>query len=380
MTKVYLYPQKIFKYFGVLMLIFGVISCASSQTTTTASGETDGVYYSPSKDGQVEYVVEENSNDYDIQVGSPYFDANGDGAEDFYYENPNTQNVNIYTGYNDVYVTDGTSNWGRYDGVDITINNWGWNNPWWGWNNYYGFGWNWGWSNYYYGYPRWNYWHSPYWGWGGYYGYNPYWSYYNPYYYNPYWGYGNGYYGGYYGNGYYYGVPTRSNRPGNYIAGRNQTRLSGVRGNYRNPFRPTTRNEGNVRQTRDGNMGNTRDNVRPVRKETPRTQNPSVRDNNVRENVRPVRATRPEGVRPNTPTRTTNPNIRTNTPRTTSPRVNSPRTNTRSNNNITVPRNTVPRNNSGIRTSTPSRSSGGGVRTSTPSRSSGSTGGGVRRR
>src|SRR5690625_5451502 len=86
MSKVYLKPRSIFKYFGVFALIFGVTSCVSSQSTAATSGETDGIYYSPSKDGQIESYTSADAQDYDIKVGSPYFDANGNGAEDFYYE------------------------------------------------------------------------------------------------------------------------------------------------------------------------------------------------------------------------------------------------------------------------------------------------------
>jgi hypothetical protein len=393
MTKVYLYPQKIFKYFSTLVILFGVISCASSQTTTAESGETDGVYYSPEKDGQIEYAVED-TNDYDINVGNPYFDAEGNGAEDFYYEESedNNQDINIYNdyGYNDIYLTNGAStDWGRYDGVDVTINNWGWNDPW-GWNGFYGWGWSWGWHNYYYGYPGWNSWYSPYY--GGYYGYNPYWNYYNPYYYNPYWGYGYG--GGYYGYygypGYYYRTyPVRAGvRPGSNLA---YSHNPGLRGNYRTPVRRTdaglrtnVRNDGNVREENIRQVRevrpttNVRNNDAPVRtNSTPnvRESNPDVRESNpnVRENVRPVRpvrATAPQGVRPNTPTRTPDNNVRTNS-------NNSPRTNVQTNN---PPRNSNPRNNSGVRTSSPTRSSGGTHTSPVPSRSSGSSGGGVRRR
>lgn len=379
MSKVYLYPQKIFRYLASLAIVFGVISCASSQTTAATSGETDGVYYSPSKDGQVEYASNESSaQDYDIQVGAPYFDAEGNGAEDFYYEEPaQTQDVNIYTGSNNIYLDSATSaDWGRYDGVDITVNNWGWNDPWWGWGGYYGFnsywGWSWGWS-----YPRWHGWYDPYW--GGYYGYNPYWGYNNPYYYNPYWGYGNGYYGGYYGGYYYRGMPARPGyRPGSNLAYTHNPGISGYRQPRLSPVRSVSsyRNE-NVRPVR-GTRPETgvRNNTVPVRTDSPRavrTSENNVRTNapsNVRTNEpRPVRATRPQGVRPNTPVRTTQPdqNIRTNAPR--------------GNSNVTVPRSSSPRSNSDVRPSTPSRSSSGGMRSSSPSpsRSSGSTGGGRRR-
>jgi len=391
MSKVYLNPQKIFRYLASLVIVFGVISCANSQTTVASSGETDGVYYSPSKDGQVEYASNESAKDYDIKVGSAYFDANGNGAEDFYYDEPaeTTQDVNIYTGSNTVYVGSGTTtDWGRYDGIDITVNNWGWNDPWWGWSGYYGYnsywGWSWGWS-----YPRWHSWYNPYW--GGYYGYNPYWGYYNPYYYNPYWGYGSGYYGGYgyYYPGYYYrGTPVRPGvRPGSSMAYSHNPGLSGFRDQRIDPIRSvrtgnSSVRENNVRQVREvrpetGVRNNTdptgTTNPRPVRSSNDTNNNVrTTAPTNVRNNEpRPVRATRPDGVRPNTPVRSSNQdNTRTSTP-------------PRRNDNVTTPtRNSSPRNNSGIRTSTPpSGNSGSNIRTSSPSpsRSSGSTGGGRRR-
>src|SRR5690606_29627148 len=222
MSKVYTYPQKIFKYFGVFALIFGVVSCASSQSNVASSGETDGVYYSPEKDGQVQQA-NTDKNSYDIEVGSPYFDAEGNGAEDFYYDeqtaqNSGTSDVNVYTGTNNIYVGSGaTTDWGRYEGLDITVNNYGWHNPWWG----FGYNsWSWGW-----GYPRWGGWYNS-WYYGGYYGYNPYWGGYygyNPYYWGGYYGY-NHYWDGYYGyhgypNYYYRGNGVRSGvRPGSNLA------------------------------------------------------------------------------------------------------------------------------------------------------------------
>src|SRR5690606_26377848 len=112
MDKIYLYTQKTFRSLAALALIFGVTSCATSQSTAASSGETDGVYYSPSKDGQIEYATDETSQDSDIRVGGAYFDANGNGAEEFYYEEEpaqETQNVNIYTGGSNVYVNSGTT-------------------------------------------------------------------------------------------------------------------------------------------------------------------------------------------------------------------------------------------------------------------------------
>ena len=416
MSKVYLYPQKIFKYFGVMALVFGVVSCASSQSTVAASGETDGVYYSPSKDGQVEHASNQtDANAYDIQVGSPYFDANGNGAEDFYYDeqqanqSSNTQDVNIYTGGSNVYVASGaTTDWGRYEGLDITVNNFGWSDPWWG-MGYNSWGWGWG-SRWYMGWGMSYGWNNPYWGWGGGWGWNnPYWGWgggwhgYNPYWGNPYWG--GGYYSGYYGNGYYhrgsvvnpgvrpgsnlaYGTPYRNNSSfrsndsqfrsdnGRSIRNGNSTvRSGGVRSEGSNPVRPV----------RDGNLReNTNSTVRshsnaPVRQ----TQTGAV-ENNIRTNssnnsgaIRPVRQSAPDNVRPNMPVRT-NDNIRTNTNIRTNDNIrtnSNSNTNIRSNSNISQPRNNSNSNN--MRSSSPpsmrSGSSSGGMRSG-----GSSSGGGVR--
>lgn len=411
MSKVYLIPQKTFKFLGIMALVFGVVSCASSQSTSASSGETDGIYYSPSKDGQI-VDAQSNAQDYDIKVGSPYFDANGNGAEDFYYEesqadSKTNSNVNIYTGGSNVYVnSSATTDWGRYDGLDITVNNYGgWYNPWWGWGYS---SWNWSWSI----------------GWGGYYGYyNPYWwgGYHYPYYggYYGYYGYPRyygypyyGYYGGYYG---YYGYPS-------YWGGHYYNRGTAVRPGTRPgssfshigtpnrqvgaPFRDT--NTGNVRPTRTGiNSGNVRgDNLstggtRPVRNvrtsdnntigNSGTTNNGNVRNTgNVRTGststgtnnsgnvggTRPVRSQAPSGVRPNTPSNNqgSTPSIRTNSnnQNTTSPRVNTGSGIRSGSSNNSAPRSSAP----SMRSSTPSSSMGSGTRSSGGSMRS--SGGGVR--
>lgn len=390
MNKVYTYPQKIFKTIAALAVIFGVTACTTSQTTAASSGETDGVYYSPSKDGEVQYVSNETPQDYEIKVGGAYFDANGNGAEEFYYEEAveETQDVNVYTGSNNIYTVSGSSDWGRYDGVDITVNNWGWNDPWmwgygYGFNNWgWGMGWNsWGMGWSYWGYPRWGGWYDPYWGYGGAWGYNPWgWGGY------PYYG---GYYGhNYYGNGYYH----RSQRiqpgvrPGSNLAFSN----GNVRGNQRgvrggNSFaqgnqgvRPTR--NGNVRTDNNSGIRTNQSNVRPVRTEQPVRNNNNissesgVRPTRTDGNVRPVRATVPREVRQNnTPVRTGNAPIRSGNNQI---RTNEP------NRTVTPQRNTQPiRSNQGIQGS-PNRgsSNSGGIRSGggSPSRGSGGGGGGIR--
>lgn len=397
MDKVYTYPQKIFKSLAALAVIFGVTSCATSQSTAASSGETDGIYYSPSRDGQVQYVSNETPQDYEIKVGGAYFDANGNGAEEFYYEDaaPETQDVNVYTGGSNAYSVSGSTDWGRYDGVDITVNNWGWNDPWmmgwgyggWGFNNW---GWGMGWNSWRMG---WGYgggwgWHNPYWGWG--YGGGWGWGFNNWGWGNPYWGYGGGFYGGYYGNGYYgNGYYWRNNRiqsgvrPGANLAfshGNMRGNMRGIRGNsYANNnvgIRPTRGGNQNIRG--NNNVRNNQSNVRPVRSEQPvrsnniRTNEGGVRpvrsEGNIRtdNNVRPVRATVPNEVRQNNnPVRTNNNPVRTTQPN----RGYSPQRN-----------NTPIRSNQGIQ-SNPSRgSNSGGIRSGggSPSRGSGGGGGGIR--
>lgn len=363
----------------------GVTACATSQTTAATSGETDGVYYSPSKDGQVESVVSASSESYDIKVGSPYFDENGNGAEEFYYNvEPaamTNSNVNVYTGGNTVYVTPGGgTDWGRYDGIDITVNNYGWNDPFWGI----------GYNSWYWGYPRFRGFYSFGWGWGGYYNnwYNPYWGwggYYNNWY-NPYYGWG-GYYGyaphyhypGYYG---YYnrGTIVQSGyRPGSslaYAGGspyrdgiRRSSSLNGLNQNSVRQTRTTSLTDSGTRPVRQtigntsqtGTVRNSEGNVRATRPETNTVGNSSSSE------VRPVRTTRPENVRPNTPVRTNeNSTIRSNNTIRSNGNVNQPSrsTNTRSNDSYS-----------------PSRNSSSTIRSNSapaPSRSTGTSSGGTR--
>lgn len=382
MSKVYLYPQKIFQYLGILAIGLGVTSCATSNGTAATSGETDGVYYSPSKDGQVENYASNSSESYDIKVGSPYFDGNGNGAEEFYYDDQTTETsnqVNVYTGGSNVYVTPGGgTDWGRYEGIDITVNNYGWNDPFWG------FGYN----SWYWGYPRFGGYYSFHWGWGGYYNswYNPYWGWGYNHWYSPYWG---GYYGyaphfhypGYYGN-YYAGSPVRSGyRPGSYLAyggspyRENIRRGSSLNGmNQGSPrltrtssslndsgIRPVRQTLGN--NTQSGNVRTSEGNIRPTR-----TENPNVRNNDNTSEVRPVRTTRPDNVRPNTPVRTNeNTNIRNNNTRSNSNATQQP---TRTNNNVRQNESYSP-----PRSSSPTIRSGS---SSSPSRGSSSMGSGTR--
>lgn len=380
MDKVYTYMQKISKNIAALVVMIGVTSCATSQSTAS-SGETDGVYYSPSKDGQVTYAQNEISEDYEIKVGGAYFDANGNGAEEFYYETPvsqGNQDINIYTGGNNIFIGSGSTDWGRYDGLEITVNNWGWYDPWIGYGYYswgWGWGWNWGWSNYYWGYPRWRGWYNPYWGYGPYWGYEPYWGYYNPYYYH------GGYYG-YHGGHYYRNTAVRPGvRPGTNLAlspRNSNVRMSNIRSN--NPGIRSTRNENQnvippVRAVRT-NQPNVRS-EQPVRNnnnnnistEAPvRQTRPDARNNGNNENPtpRPVRTTRPKEVKSDPPVR--NNQIRTNNEN-------------KSNKNVNPQRNNPPVRNQGV---TPSGSTGNnsGTRSGagTPVRSSGNTNGGGRGR
>lgn len=439
MSKVYQSSKKIFNFIGAVALLVGVGSCSTAQTTAAVSGETDGVYYSPQKDGKVDYANNKSAvNDYDIKVGGPYFDANGNGAEDFYYDDSQSQtttqsdgnaqvnNINIYNNGSTNYSVSPSTDWGRYDGLDITINNYGYN-PWWGfgYNNYWG--WSFGWGYPYYGsYWGWGwnypYYHNPYWGWYG--------NYWNPYYYG--YGYGYGYYyGGYPWYGYRGTAVAPGVRPGSGLSYGNGTPFRSV-----SPYRDVrtsgslssgnVRDKGNVRgetpvravrggsgvrnsetvgnQTsgvRNGNLTDTstngirNGNVRASQETTNQNNSGSVRTGNtgIRTQqtsprseesgvgstppVRQVRATPPADVRPNSNVSQPRGNIgvgnnnNMSSPRTTSP---SPRSG-----NMSTPRSTPPspRGNSNIstpRSSSPSMSSpsvGG-------SRGGGSVGGGVR--
>ncbi|MGB3453720.1 MAG: hypothetical protein WBA59_07820 [Moheibacter sp.] len=373
------------------------------------SGETDGVYYSPAKDGRVDYTNNTNAaNDYDIKVGGAYFDANGNGAEDFYYDETQpqngsqtgnqVQNINIYNNGSTTYTSGPSTDWGRYDGLDITINNYGWSNPFWrfGYSSYWG--WNWGMSwGYGWGYPY----YGSGWGWG-----YPYYGY----------GYGHGYYGGYPyyyrgtavapgvrpGSGLSYGTPYRSSgsslrdvrtsgntNPGNVRTSgiretRGETPVRAVRGQnsgVRNTNSGITTQNGGVRgNNNQGNINSTNTGNAPVRTgttgiRTENTGNTGQPNTGISTPVRQVRPTAPPNTRPNSnigePRQ--NSNIRSgnsnmSAPRNTSP---SPRSG-----NISTPRSSspTPRVNSGASTprssspsmSTPSRSSnmGGGVRSS----------------
>ncbi len=409
MSKVYQYSKKIFNFIGATALLIGVSSCSSTQTTAAVSGETDGVYYSPAKDGRVDYTNNTNAaNDYDIKVGGAYFDANGNGAEDFYYDETQpqngsqtgnqVQNINIYNNGSTTYTSGPSTDWGRYDGLDITINNYGWSNPFWrfGYSSYWG--WNWGMSwGYGWGYPY----YGSGWGWG-----YPYYGY----------GYGHGYYGGYPyyyrgtavapgvrpGSGLSYGTPYRSSgsslrdvrtsgntNPGNVRTSgiretRGETPVRAVRGQnsgVRNTNSGITTQNGGVRgNNNQGNINSTNTGNAPVRTgttgiRTENTGNTGQPNTGISTPVRQVRPTAPPNTRPNSnigePRQ--NSNIRSgnsnmSAPRNTSP---SPRSG-----NISTPRSSspTPRVNSGASTprssspsmSTPSRSSnmGGGVRSS----------------
>lgn len=434
MSKVYQYSKKIFNFIGAAALLIGVSFCSSTQTTAAVSGETDGVYYSPAKDGRVDYTNNATAaNDYDIKVGGAYFDANGNGAEDFYYDETQTQNdgqtgnqvqnINIYNNGSTTYTSGPSTDWGRYDGLDITINNYGWSNPYWrfGYSSYWG--WNWGMSwGYGWGYPYYgSYWgwgypyYGSYWGWGSpYYGYG--WGY-------PYYGYGYGYghgynYGGYpyyyrgtavapgvrpgsglsYGNGTpyrssgssYRDVRTSGNtNPGNVrTSGIRETRgdipvravrgqNSGVRNTNSMNNSGTTTQSGGVRSTNSqGNINSTNNGNAPVRTGTTgiRSENTGQPNSGVAVPVRQVRPTAPPNTRPNSnigePRQ--NSNIRSGNSNMSAPRSSSPSPRS---GNISTPRSSSPspRVNSG--TSTPRSSS---PSMSAPSSRGSNMGGGVR--
>ena len=258
--------NKVYKISATTLILVAALGISSCSTYQPSGYESDGVYYNPKTDktyqqAQLQHGNEqgEQENKGEIKIGSPYFDAEGNGAEQFYYQddvdstNDNTQSKSAtkvkingyglggynYFGNNDYTLTyNGSSNydWGRNDGVEINI----WNNyPW------YSYGWGGFYNPYRWGY--YNPWYS--YGWGGFY--NPYrWGYYNPYY--------GGYYGGYYGWNNWYGYP------GYYGYGYGYNRPRGI---YSQPG------------YRQGQMNNTR----PTREVRPtQTQQPTY-------NTRPTR-------------------------------------------------------------------------------------------
>ena len=282
MNKVYKISNKISATTLILVAALGISSCSTYQPS---GYESDGVYYNPKTDktyqqAQLQHGNEqgEQENKGEIKIGSPYFDAEGNGAEQFYYQddvdstNDNTQSKSAtkvkingyglggynYFGNNDYTLTyNGSSNydWGRNDGVEINIwNNYPWYNPWYG-----------GWYNPWYG-GYYNPWYGGWYGYPGYYGYYG-WGYYNPWYGGYYgWGYGYGY-PGYYGYGY--------NRPRG-IYSQPGYRNGGRLNNTINSTRPTREVRPSVDQ---GQMNNTR----PTREVRPtQTQQPTY-------NTRPTR-------------------------------------------------------------------------------------------
>ncbi|MDH0675672.1 hypothetical protein N5D03_14100 [Empedobacter sp. GD03861] len=283
MNKVYKISNKISATTLILVAALGISSCSTYQPS---GYESDGVYYNPKTDktyqqAQPQYGNEqgEQENQGEIKIGSPYFDAEGNGAEQFYYQddvdstNDNTQSKSAtkvkingyglggynYFGNNDYTLTyNGSSNynWGRNDGVEINI----WNNyPW------YSYGWGGFYNPYHWGY--YNPWYS--YGWGGFY--NPYhWGYYNPWY--------GGYYGGYYGWNNWYGYP------GYYGYGYGYNRPRGIysQPGYRN----------------GGRLNNTINSTRPVGSLNGRNNQISTglrptRDNTINNTTRPTREVRP---------------------------------------------------------------------------------------
>ena len=101
MNKVYKISKNLLKLSVPLSVILMISSCSTYQSASNI--ETDGVYYNPNTDKTYAQVEVENApSQTGIKVGSPYFDANGNGAEEFYYENSdeqNNDNVNVYSFY-----------------------------------------------------------------------------------------------------------------------------------------------------------------------------------------------------------------------------------------------------------------------------------------
>ncbi|MDH1601491.1 hypothetical protein [Empedobacter sp. GD03739] len=322
--------NKVYKISATTLILVAALGISSCSTYQPSGYESDGVYYNPKTDktyqqAQLQHGNEqgEQENKGEIKIGSPYFDAEGNGAEQFYYQddvdstNDNTQSKSAtkvkingyglggynYFGNNDYTLTyNGSSNynWGRNDGVEINIWNnypwysygwggfynpyrWGYYNPYYG--GYYGgyYGWN-NWYGYpgYYGYYGWGY-YNPYYGgyYGGYYGWNNWYGY--PGYYGYYgWGWNRPYYGGYYGG--YYGWNNWYGYPGYYGYGYGYNRPRGIysQPGYRN----------------GGRLNNTINSTRPVGSLNGRNNQISTglrptRDNTINNTTRPTREVRP---------------------------------------------------------------------------------------
>ena len=147
MNKVYKISNKLSKITLALGVVLGISSCSTYQPS---GYESDGVYYNPKTDKTYQEAQPQNGNEQseqdnpsEIKIGSPYFDAEGNGAEQFYYQDETDSTTNSSTkvkinsnGWNNFYNNDdyqlnysgnSTYDWGRNDGVEINI----WNNsPW----------------------------------------------------------------------------------------------------------------------------------------------------------------------------------------------------------------------------------------------------------
>ncbi|WP_154662272.1 hypothetical protein [Vaginella massiliensis] len=384
MMKLYTISQTILKVSASLLVVSGLVSCASTQTATGV--ETDGIYYNPSTDKTIAQAeTEEQVNDGMIRIGGAYFDANGNGAEDMFYadatetskaESSKPTNVYIHPGYTSQSISlEPTTDWGRYDGVNINVNYFGssFYDPWywgygrgfyswyrpWGWNPwyspYYSIGW--GWNSW-----GWNPWYSPYYAYG--------WGY--PYYYGSYYGYGgwyNGWYNGYYYTPRYLQRATPGTRPGvmtsrNAVFDRNRSTLVRESNAVRNTtIRSNT--DRNVRtNVRSTNANNPTNNTRVIREVQSNNTTRPVREvqGNDSRTMREVQTNDTRVVRP-TVDRT---QIRTNAPSTPNVR---PSNNSRVNQNSNTQRSTPTRTNT--RYSQPTRTNSS---YSQPTRSSMSTG------
>jgi len=347
MNKVYQISSKISTSTLFMVVVLGISSCSTYQPS---GYESDGVYYNPKTDKTYQQAHPQIDNSQDnsgeIKIGSAYFDAEGNGAEQFFYqdETDNSQKnatqqqstskvtVNQYglgglnyfgnNNYTLSYNNDSSYNWGRNDGVEINI----WNNsPWmyggWGWNNWYGNpyrfgfydpwyggGFGWGWNNWYGNPYRFGF-YDPWYGGGFGFGFSSGWGWNRPFYGggfgwgmnnwygNPYYGYGGGWgwnrpRGIYTQPGQRYGNTAMSNRPVSGFSNRGQlsngsrpTRPSGSQGQM--STRPIT-GQGMTRPTREArpttNQGQM--NTRPVREARPNTSQGQM-------NTRPVREARP---------------------------------------------------------------------------------------
>ena len=122
--------NKVYKISATTLILVAALGISSCSTYQPSGYESDGVYYNPKTDktyqqAQPQYENEQE-NTGEIKVGSPYFDAEGNGAEQFYYNDDadstsntstssKTNNTKVKVNYN------GWNNWNYFGNNDYTL-------------------------------------------------------------------------------------------------------------------------------------------------------------------------------------------------------------------------------------------------------------------